>query len=99
MTKQPPVTLRVPAETRVAVEKLATSRGIPKNAAYVELIQRGLRAAGAKSLASIPKTDAPALRKAAHRKVSITPDAARVTVSVPLHQPKPFNPQPKRGKK
>jgi hypothetical protein len=48
MPKPPkaPTSLRIPEATRVRVEKWATERGIPRNAAYVELIERGLKAAG-----------------------------------------------------
>lgn len=45
--KKPPISLRVPDATRVRVEAWATERGIPRNAAYVELIQRGLKLADA----------------------------------------------------
>lgn len=44
--KKPPVSLRVPDALKVAVEQWAAARGVPRNAAYVELIQRGLKAAG-----------------------------------------------------
>lgn len=44
--KKPPISLRIPDATRVRVEKWATEQGIPRNAAYVELIERGLKAAG-----------------------------------------------------
>jgi hypothetical protein len=43
--KKPPVSLRLPDATRVAVEQWAAERGVPRNAAYVELLQRGLKLA------------------------------------------------------
>lgn len=46
MTTKPPISLRIPKATRVRVEKWAAERGIPRNAAFVQLIERGLKAAG-----------------------------------------------------
>jgi hypothetical protein len=46
VTKQAPTSLRIPEATRVRVEKWAAEQGIPRNAAYVQLIERGLAAAG-----------------------------------------------------
>jgi hypothetical protein len=43
--KKPPVSLRIPDATKAAVEQFATERKIPRNAAYVELLQRGLKTA------------------------------------------------------
>lgn len=45
MTKQPPVTLRVPAEMRAEIEAFAGKKRLTKNAAYVEVLRRGLQAA------------------------------------------------------
>lgn len=68
--KKPPVSIRLPDETRAAVEQYAMSRGIPRNAAYVELIQRGLKVAtGAGSPVSKPPR---------------APVAPKVSVNVPL---------------
>ncbi len=44
--KKSPVSLRIPEATMVRVEKWASEQGIPRNAAYVQLIERGLSAAG-----------------------------------------------------
>lgn len=46
MTTKPPTSLRIPGATRVRVEKWAQERGMPKNAAYVQLIERGLKSVG-----------------------------------------------------
>ena len=59
--KTPPVSLRIPAATRDAVEQHAAARGISRNAAYVELIATGLDAApgaAAKPKASKASKDA-----------------------------------------
>lgn len=44
--KKSPTSLRIPDATRAAVEQWAAANGVPKNAAFVEMIQRGLKAAG-----------------------------------------------------
>jgi hypothetical protein len=40
--KTSPTSLRIPEAIRVLVETWAAERGIPRNAAYVQLIERGL---------------------------------------------------------
>lgn len=44
MTKQPPVTLRIPADLRAEVEAWAARSGQAKNAVYVEAVRRGVAA-------------------------------------------------------
>ena len=46
--KLSPTSLRIPEAIRAAVEMYAADRGIARNAAYVELLQRGLALAPAK---------------------------------------------------
>lgn len=56
--KKPPISLRIPEATQTAVNAWATKRGIPRNAAYVELIERGLK------LVEAPRTPPPKVRPA-----------------------------------
>jgi hypothetical protein len=42
VTKQPPVSLRIPADLRAAVEKFAEAQKMTRNAAYVNLLWRAL---------------------------------------------------------
>lgn len=46
MTTKPPVSLRVPQATQDRVAKWAAEQRIPKNAAYVQLVERGLKSVG-----------------------------------------------------
>jgi len=65
MTKQPPTSLRIPEQTRQRVEAYAAERGIPRNAAYVELLDQALARlrqpnslAAVKSKGSVPPPSA-----------------------------------------
>lgn len=86
MTKQPPTSLRIPDQTKQRVHAYATERGIPRNAAYVELLDRGLamlrspNSLGPQKPAKMPAgvkwapaSDGPVLVKASPSKHAFTP--------------------------
>lgn len=75
MTKKPPVSLRVPDATRIGVEAWAKSRGVTRNAAYVELLARGLNGAtkGAKEVERANRAMDAAEARGLHADVQIGP--------------------------
>lgn len=85
MTKQPPTSLRIPKVLQDRVAKWAHEQGIPRNAAYVQLIGQGMKVNGPhpglnerplpKNLAVRPPTQL------------IHPTSAGVTYIGPIEQP------------
>lgn len=98
--KHPPTSLRIPEATRTRVEQWATARGVPRNAAYVELIERGLKLATTSPLPTILNSaqvrSEPLLDKAGE---PVKLGGIALHVDVPLKPKREFNPQPKAGKK
>lgn len=97
MTTKPPLSLRMPEATQVRVAKWATEQGIPKNAAYVQLVERGLRSLGP----HLGLNERAAKPKPAKVTNEPSPKAPAVHVDVPVFERKAFNPQqkPTKGKK
>lgn len=95
MTTKPPTSLRIPEATRVRVEKWAGEQGMPRNAAYVQLIEQGLKANGP----HVGLNERPLRPGPPKASIAPKPNAPAVHVDVPVYAPKAFNPQPKTGKK
>lgn len=103
MTTKPPTSLRVPEELQVRVLKWAQEKGIPRNAAYVELIARGLKAAGPLPglnerplVGGLPKAAAPKLPDTSRAKVRGPGTNTRIA---PPKLASTWRPHPKPGKK
>jgi hypothetical protein len=87
---KPPISIRIPDETRSAVEQFALDRGIPRNAAYVELLNRALK---------LVTGSGPRAGHAPKRPMLAVP-AVGPKAAVPSVQfgPSPFVPRPKPDK-
>lgn len=100
MTKQAPTSLRIPKHLQDRVAKWAHEQAIPRNAAYVRLVELGMKAVGPHpGLNERPLPETGAFIATRHISEPIRNNGTNaVNVGVPMLTRKAFNPQPKKGK-